>query len=103
MKSILMTLTLFVGSIAFAGNGSGTLGGRPVAKLAELNLSAEEVVLHLGEKDGVVRFQYGHLNGQQWDIQDVEISKTEIIEQPEVVKALEKSRLLKNWAEIVNK
>lgn len=99
MKAILMTLTLIISTVSFAGNGSGTLG-TAAKRLAELSRTSQEVVYHIEEKNGLVIFEYGFRNGQTWEIQKIEISEQDVEAQLDLLKALDQSKLDKNWARI---
>lgn len=63
-------------------------------------MKTPEIVFHMGQKDGLVKFAYGHLEGNQWQIQKVQIPVTDLTLAPEEISALEKSEITKDWAYI---
>nr|BFD66640.1 hypothetical protein HAGR004_16620 [Bdellovibrio sp. HAGR004] len=54
----------------------------------------------MGQKDGLVKFAYGHLEGNQWQVQKVQISELDLIPNANVVEALKQSLQDNNWAQI---
>lgn len=77
-----------IGQIIRAGTGGGGVLGRP------------EIVYNIGKKDGIVKFGYGQLVDQKWQVQNIEMPETELFKDEAVVKALEASKTLSDWAEI---
>lgn len=71
----------------------GGTGGGGVVK-------SPEIVFHMGQKDGLLKFAYGHLEGNQWQVQKVQIPATELTLAPEEISALEKSEITKDWVYI---
>lgn len=63
-------------------------------------MKSPEIVFHMGQKDGLVKFAYGHLEGNQWQVQKVQISELDLIPNANVVEALKQSQQDNNWAQI---
>jgi hypothetical protein len=63
-------------------------------------IKSPEIVFHMGQKDGLVKFAYGHLESNQWQVQRVQISELDLIRNSDVVEALKQSQKDSNWAQI---
>lgn len=63
-------------------------------------MKSPEIVFHMGQKDGLVKFAYGHLEGNQWQIQKIQIPTNGLTLAPEEISALEKSEITKDWVYI---
>ena len=96
MKNIIMTiLPLIISAVAHAGNGGGTM--QPMAA----GMKAQpEIVYHMGEQDGVVRFAYGALVGDQWQVQEVSGLVSEFKNQQDLFNSLQTSKLKKDWVQV---
>ena len=114
MKSIIYTLILtfsvLVSEFAFAGGtgGGGVMMRESITNPANLleNATAggvfksKEIIFNMGQKNGVVKFAYGKLVNSNWQIQNIQISDSELAFDLKVVEALNQSLKMKNWAEI---
>lgn len=104
-KSIVLLIGLvisFVSTMTVAStHGGGVL-------MSALNLPKEssqfknqtEIVYHMGQQDGLVKFSYGHLVGQNWEIKKIEMTEADLATDSVIVKALENSKALNSWVEI---
>ena len=81
MKTLILFVTLIVSQILFAGTGGGG-----VMMMSSIKDSASEIVYHMGEQDGVVRFAYGQLVQGQWQVQNAQVSTEELASSPEYSK-----------------
>lgn len=95
MKSLLSMLTLILPLVSYAENGSGGVGPRPEMGMI---VSNPEIVFNLGEVDGKIHFTHGQLVGNRWDIQKVEVPKSELAFRPDLKSALQESKIKGNWA-----
>lgn len=95
MKFTLIILTVLAPFFAHAGGGGGLRPG-----MQTMMMNSPEIVFHMGQKDGFVKFAYGHLEGNQWQIQRVQVPKNELTLAPEETSALEKSEITKDWVYI---
>ena len=100
MKTTMIILSLLCGSIAFAGNGSGTMGGTSII-INDIASNVSEIIYQIDDKDGIVKFEYGKRENSTWVIEVFEMPKSEIANDLEVVQALAKSKSINNWSEIV--
>lgn len=87
-----MSPTAMTGNFNFMGGTGG--GGVLTPK------RPTEIVYNIGKKDGVVKFAYGQLVGQDWQVQNVEMPEADLMRDVSVIKALQDSSALKSWAEI---
>jgi|GEM_PF-2225900 len=94
-----------------AGNGAGTMdallgSGGGGAVLNSTNgggpIATKEVIFNMGQKDGFVKFAYGQLIENKWQIEKLELPTQEILKDEEVVKALELSKAVQNWAPLTS-
>jgi len=60
----------------------------------------KEIIFNIGQKNGVVKFAYGQLVDQQWQVQKLEMAVSDLVSDPSVIKALQDSKSLNSWAEI---
>ncbi len=97
MKTLILFVTLIVSQFSFAGTGGGG-----VMMMSSIKDSASEIVYHMGEQDGVVRFAYGQLVQGQWQVQNAQVSTEELASSPEYSNALKQSQILKNWTAVKN-
>lgn len=108
MKSLVTLLITAFASAAFAGGSGG--GGvmmnnfmvRPDRAL-ELGgggglRPGSEIVFHMGQENGMVKFAYGRLIENKWQIEKHELPTKEILDDDEVIKALELSQSVQDWA-----
>ncbi len=63
-------------------------------------MKSPEIIFHMGQKDGLVKFAYGHLEGNQWQIQKVQIPALDLKLDETVVEALKQSQQSNDWAQI---
>jgi len=84
-------------SIALAGVGGGGVGPRP--EIGKIDFKPE-IVFNMGQENGLVKFAYGELVGNQWQIKKIEMPKAELTLNPSAASALEKSKALQQWVEI---
>ena len=96
MKNIMTLITTTLISItSFAGNGSGTM------QSLSMNMQAKpEIVYHMGEQDGVVRFAYGALVGNQWQIQKISGRLDYLIKKADLITSLQKSKDTHQWVQV---
>lgn len=91
MKTIILVLSLLFTSVVLAnGNGGGTMGAQ---------IQREAVIL-LGQEGEFTKFGYGKLIEQKWQVERLVLPTQDILLQPEVKNALNKSFLQKKWVEI---
>lgn len=106
--------TSLVSSLSFAGNGGGTmtlaagdeLGAGSLLQLfggsgSEVALYTNpEIIFHMEQKDGFVKFAYGKLVDKQWQIQNIYSPASELSFTREEISALETSKITKDWVYI---
>lgn len=113
MKSLITLLITVFASVSFAG-GSG--GGGVVMTPFALNTKPSftdgiggaqvgprpipEIVFHLGQQAGVVRFAYGQLFHNKWQIQELKVPKADLLLDFQAFSAIERSKQKRGWAEI---
>jgi hypothetical protein len=95
MKYTLIILSILLPFFAQAGGGGGL---RPGMEMMTAN--SPEIVFNLGDKDGIARFAHGQLINNQWHIQKMEIPKANLLNQQEVISALQESKTKGDWAQI---
>nr|BFD66195.1 hypothetical protein HAGR004_12170 [Bdellovibrio sp. HAGR004] len=112
MKFTLIILTVLAPFFAHAGGGGGLRPGMQPMMMSNPGLfelggtggggvvKSPEIVFHMGQKNGLVKFAYGHLEGNQWQVQKVQISELDLIPNANVVEALKQSQQDNNWAQI---
>lgn len=92
-----------------AGNGAGTMdallgSGGGGAVLYSTNgggpIATKEIIFNMGQKDGFVKFAYGQLIENKWQIEKIELPTQEILGDEEVIQALKQSKAVQNWAPI---
>lgn len=74
------------------GNGGGTMKPRTG--------QSPEIVFNQGKQNGIVKFAYGKLVDSEWQIQNVEIPEAELFPDASILKALQDSKDISDWAEI---
>lgn len=94
MKAIILITTIFLSQLSLAGTGGGGV------MMRTMSAKQPQIVYNIGKQDGVVKFAYGQLVDQKWQIQNFEMTETDLMNDVSVVKALENSSTLKTWAEI---
>lgn len=94
MKAIILITAIFLSQFSLAGTGGGGV------MMRTMSAKQPQIVYNIGKQDGLVRFAYGQLVDQKWQIQNVEMPETDLMNDLSVVKALENSSTLKTWAEI---
>lgn len=112
ITSILMTV-ISISSFAQSGGGGG--GGGVVRPDARINnaqlenlrikeisnlIKPKEIIFNIEEKEDTIEFAYGQANQNAWDIQKLEVNKADLIKDTSVIKALEESKVKKDWSEI---
>lgn len=116
LKLSTLTLTVLIPIFSFAGthgggvvssvaNDGGTVGDGILASVIEntndsVVLSPKEIVFHMGQNNGLVKFAYAQLINKQWDIKEVTLPVSEISNDESAVKALDESRSLNQWVEL---
>jgi len=108
MKTLISLILTVSSSLAFAGGsgGGGVMMDTMRVKHDMLNtngggvLSPKEIVFHMGQNNGLVKFAYGQLVDKKWQVQKIEISEADLKVDACVMKALQDSKDLKSWAEI---
>lgn len=63
-------------------------------------MKSPEIVFHMGQKDGLVKFAYGHLEGNQWQVQKIQIPALDLNLNETLVEALKQSQQSNGWAQI---
>ncbi|MFM6930100.1 MAG: hypothetical protein ACKOX6_16640 [Bdellovibrio sp.] len=111
MKHLALTLLItLASSLAFASGGGGGGGWRPGTMmmtnpgLSEFGgtagggvIKSPEIVFHMGQKNGLVKFAYGQLSGNQWQIQKIQIPEFDLVQNPNIAEALMQSQQENNW------
>lgn len=109
MKAMILIFTVFLSQLSLAGTGGGgvmaTTGktlqdGGSVDTLKQRVGLSPEIVFNKGAQNGVARFAYGQFVDNQWKIQNIEMSEIELLKDESVIKALQASKSLSDWAEI---
>ena len=94
MKAIILITTIFLSQLSLAGTGGGGVMMRTMSS------KQPQIVYNIGKQDGVVKFAYGQLVDQKWQINNIELLETEVIADASVYIALQESTELKNWVQI---
>lgn len=94
MKAIILIITLFLSQLSQAGTGGGGVMMRTFA------LNNPQIVYHMGQQDGLVRFAYGQLVDKKWQIQKVQMPEAELLNNVSVINALETSKNLNDWVNL---
>lgn len=94
MKAIILIITVFLSQFSLAGTGGGGV------MMRTFSLNNPQIVYHMGQQDGFVRFAYGQLVNKKWEIQNIEMSESELMADLTVVKALQDSKTLNAWTEL---
>ncbi len=94
MKAIILIITVFLSQLSLAGTGGGGV------MMRTFSLNNPQIVYHMGQQDGLVRFAYGQLVDQKWQIQNIEMQEADLIKEVSVVKALENSKTTNDWVTI---
>lgn len=110
MKSLITLLITVFASVSFAGgSGGGGVVMTPFALKTNHLLTdgiggghvrprpTPEILLHLGQKDGVLKFAYGQLKNNQWQIQTLEAPVNQLFLAPEEASALHLSAITNDW------
>lgn len=91
------------------GNGAGTMdsllgSGGGGAVLDSTNgggpIATKEIIFNMGQKDGFIKFAYGQLIENKWQIEKLEMPETDLMADASVMKALQDSKDLKSWVNI---
>jgi len=91
-KYIISTVNLLFTLSSFAGGSGG--GG----VLMSASVRNPEIIFNMGQENGLMKFAYGQLQGNQWQIQKIQIPVNELTLAPEELSALEGSKITKDWA-----
>lgn len=94
MKAIILITAIFLSQLSLAGTGGGGV------MMRTMSAKQPEIVYNIGKQDGVVKFAYGQLVDQKWQIQNIEMKEADLTNDVSTTKALESSSNLKDWAEI---
>lgn len=94
MKAIILITSIFLSQLSLAGTGGGGV------MMRTLSTKQPQIIYHMGQQDGLVRFAYGQLVDQKWQIQKVEMPEAELVANLTVVKALQDSKALNSWTEL---
>lgn len=102
MKNLGLLIAILIPGISFAGNGGGTMSAARILTQQSGGggggvLGPSEIVFHLEQNENSVRFAYGRLVDNQWQVQNLEVLKSELEYDPEVIKALQASSKMKTW------
>ncbi len=94
MKNVIFILCTALPFICSAGGGGGL---RPEAAFTS---SKPEIVYHMGEQDGVVRFAYGSLVNNQWQIQKIYGRLDYLVKKADLITSLEESKNTHEWVQV---
>lgn len=94
MKAIILITTIFLSQLSLAGTGGGGV------MMKTLSTKQPQIIYNIGKQDGVVKFAYGQLVDQKWQVQKIEMSEADLINDISLIKALENSKSVNDWAEI---
>ena len=117
MNSLRIFISLIATSISLSTFAGGSGGGGVMMRVPQslpdsafnqkvnfsnkLNLNQKsEIILHLGQADGLVKFAYGKITNGQWQIKDLELPLNDLESDASVMKALTDSIDTQTWAEI---
>lgn len=95
MKAIILITAIFLSQFSLAGTGGGG-----VMMKTMMSTKQPQIVYNMGKQDGLVRFAYGQLVDKKWQIQNIEMPESELMTDLTVVKALQDSKSLNDWAEL---
>lgn len=95
MKAIILITTIFLSQLSLAGTGGGG-----VMMKTMMSTKQPQIVYNMGQQNGLVRFAYGQLVSQKWEIQNFEMPESELMTDLTIVKALQDSKSLNDWAEL---
>lgn len=84
--------------VATAGVGGGGVGPRP--GMGMFTGPNSEIVFHVSQEDGRVRFAYAELIQDQWQIQTFQMDSKTLLAQPDMVQALEASKTCGDWVQV---
>lgn len=106
----LTTIVILFSNFALAGGGTSGGGWRPGTMmmtnpgLSEFGgtggggvMKSPEIVFHMGHKNGFVKFAYGQLDDNQWQIQKIQIPEFDLVQNPNIAEALKQSQQENNW------
>lgn len=93
MKTLILFFSMIVSQITFAGTGGG---GVMMAALSQ----DSEIVYHIGEQDGVVKFAHGQLVQGQWEVQEMSLQVDALVEKAELINAITESQLKNDWVQL---
>ncbi len=101
MKKIISTL-LLVSSVAFAGGSVGTMGSasKMYGQSISDNSRPPEIVYHMGEQDGIVRFAYGSLVNNQWQVQKISGRLDYLTKKTDLITSLHESKNTHQWVQV---
>lgn len=111
MKTIIFSILTVLCSLAFAGGSGGGGVMMSTGKVIQFENNGQgnmkqiiglksEIIFKMGKQNGLVKFAYGQLVDNQWQIQKIEIAEAELIANASVFKALQDSETLNDWAEL---
>lgn len=93
MKTLILFFSLIISQSLFAGTGGG---GVMMAALSQNS----EIVYHMGEQDGVVRFAHGQLIQGQWEVQEMALPFDVTVEKAELFNAITESQVKNDWVQL---
>lgn len=111
MKSLVTLLITVFASAAFAG-GSGGGGVMMNNFMVRPDRSFElggaggglrpgsEIVFHMGQENGVVKFAYGHLEDNRWKVQKLALPIEDLVLDSPASTAIKKSKDAHQWVQI---
>lgn len=122
MKQLaLTTIMTLVSSLALAAGGTGGGGWKPgpmaMTNKQSLDLSSfvgatsgnggggdrpREIVYNIGSSNGLIKFAYGKLINNRWDIQKIELPENDLLTDSSLFNALDDSKSSRYWVEINN-
>lgn len=94
MKAIILITTIFLSQLSLAGTGGGGV------MMRTMSAKQPQIVYNMGKQDGLIRFAYGQLVDQKWQIQNIEMPESELMADMTVAKALQDSKALNAWTEL---
>lgn len=87
--------------VATAGVGGGGVGPRP--GMGMFSGPNSEIVFHMGQEDGLVKFAYAELIQDQWQTQTFQMDSKTLLAQPDLFQAIEASKTRGDWVQINSK
>lgn len=111
MKTLISLILTISSSLALAGGSGGggvmasammsTSGGGVIADGNGAGaMGVTEIVYHMGQQDGLIKFAYARFEKGQWISQQVEFFESDLISDISLMRSLQDSKVLNAWSEI---